>query len=179
MQKLATQKTKPRAVIQELRVHNGNAIADVVTLHTEAHCYEIKGCTDKVERVVVQGRYYNRTFRRITLVTTERNLRRAVRFAPSFWGILVARSDGTTVRFRHVRRARLNPEFDRQAAAMMLWRNEMLELVPDQQFRRKPRDFLAQLIAETKRNLELSSGICELLLGRYQGLRSALPAPCR
>jgi len=78
-----------------------------------------------------------------------------------------------------VRRARLNLEFDRQAAAMILWRSEMLELVPDQQFRRKPRDFLAQLIAETKRNLELSSGICNLLLGRHQGLRSAPPAPCR
>ena len=54
----------PRAVLEELHVHNGRAIADVVALHTEAHCYEIKGSTDKVERVQSQGNYYNKVFRR-------------------------------------------------------------------------------------------------------------------
>ncbi|MGI8431207.1 MAG: sce7726 family protein, partial [Chthoniobacterales bacterium] len=50
---LAQQQTRPRAVIEELHVHNGRAIADVVTLHSEAHCYEIKGATDRIERIAV------------------------------------------------------------------------------------------------------------------------------
>ena len=166
LRRLARQKTRPRAVLEELHVHNGNAIADVVTLHSEAHCYEIKGATDRVERIAVQGTYYNTAFRRITLVTTECKLRRAMELAPLFWGIMVAVEDGDAVRFRHFRAARLNPRFERQSAAMTLWKSEMLELVSEAGAERKPRRLLAQLIAETRRDLELSMNICDLLLGR-------------
>ena len=79
LRKLGRQTRRPRAVLQELHVHNGRAIADVVTLHSEAHCYEIKGATDRIARITVQGKYYNAVFRRITLVTTECNLRRALK----------------------------------------------------------------------------------------------------
>ena len=172
---LARQKARPRAVIEELHVHNGGAIADVVTLHAEAHCYEIKGATDRIDRITVQGTYYNAVFRRITLVTTECNLRRALKLAPRFWGIMVAIDAGSAVRFRHVRAARLNPHFDKQAAAMTLWKSEMLELVPRAGAERKPRRLLAQLIAETRRELELSMNICDLLMGRRLRAQSFAP----
>src|SRR5881394_2591813 len=90
LRKLERQKRPPRAGLQELHVHNGKAIADVVTLHSEAHCYEIKGAADRIERIMVQGAYYNAAFRRITLVTTECNLKQALRLAPRFWGIMLA-----------------------------------------------------------------------------------------
>jgi hypothetical protein len=167
LQKLERQKSRPRAVLQELHVHNGKAIADVVTLHSEAHCYEIKGATDRIERIAVQGVYYNAVFRRITLVTTECNLRRALKLAPQFWGVMVAIADCESVRFRHVRAARVNPNFEKQSAAMTLWKSEMLELVSESGAERKPRRLLAQLIAETRRELELSMTICDFLLGRH------------
>lgn len=176
LRKLARQKSRPRAVIEELHVHNGSAIADVVTLHAEAHCYEIKGATDRIERIMVQGTYYNAAFRRITLVTTEGNLRRALRLAPRFWGIMVAVDDGDVVRFRHVRAAKLNPKFEKQSAAMTLWKSEMLELVPDPGAERKPRRILAELIAETRRELELSMSICDLLIGRRLRAQSFTPS---
>jgi hypothetical protein len=166
LRKLARQKARPRAVLEELHVLNGNAIADVVTLHNEAHCYEIKGETDRIERITVQGVYYNAAFRRITLVTTECNLRRALELAPLFWGIMVAIGDDEAVRFRHYRAARLNPNFEKQSAAMTLWKSEMLELISEPGAERKPRRLLAQLIAETRRELELSVNICDLLLER-------------
>jgi len=166
LRKLERQKSRPRAVLQELHVHNGKAIADVVTLHSEAHCYEIKGASDRIERITAQGVYYNAVFRRITLVTTESNLWRALRLAPRFWGIMVALEQGETVRFRHVRAARRNPRFEKQSAVMTLWKSEMLELVQQPGAERKPRHMLAQLIAETQRDLEISMSICDLLLGR-------------
>lgn len=168
LRKLNRQKSRPRAVLQELHVHNGKAIADVVALHAEAHCYEIKGATDRIERITAQGAYYNVAFRRITLVTTDCNLGRALSLAPRFWGIIVAVSDGETVRFRHVRAARLNPNFEKELAAMTLWKSEMLELVSEPGAERKPRRLLAQLIAQTRRELDLSMSICELLLSRRQ-----------
>jgi hypothetical protein len=166
--KLARQKARPRAVLEELHVHNGRAIADVVTLHSEAHCYEIKGATDRVERVAVQGTYYNAVFRRITLVTTECKLQRALKLVPSFWGIMLAVGDNDRIRFRHVRAARSNPHFEKQSAAMTLWKSEMLGLVPDTGTERMPRRRLAQLIAETRQELELSMTICDLLFSRQQ-----------
>lgn len=172
LRKLARQKAKPRAVLEELHVQNGGAIADVVTLHSEAHCYEIKGATDRIDRITAQGAYYNASFRRITLVTTECNLRRAMKLAPRFWGIMIAIEVGDAVRFRHVRAARLNPYFEKQAAAMTLWKSEMLELVPGAGAERKPRRLLAQLIADTRRELELSMDICDLLIGRRARVQS-------
>jgi hypothetical protein len=174
--KLERQKTRPRAVLQELHVHNGKAIADIVTLHAEAHCYEIKGATDRIERITVQGVYYNAAFRRITLVTTECNLRQALKLAPRFWGIMVAIAYSEAVRFRHVRAARLNPNFEKQSAAMTLWKSEMLELVSESGAERKPRRLLAQLIAETRRELELSMNICDLLLGRRERSQNFAPS---
>jgi len=174
LRKLARQ--KPRAVLEELHVHNGSAIADVVTLHSEAHCYEIKGATDRIERITVQGSFYNRVFRRITLVTTECNQRRARQLAPRFWGIIVAIEDEGSVRFRHVRAAKLNPRFEKQSAAMTLWKSEMLELVTGPGSERKPRRLLAELIAETRRELELSMSICDLLIGRHLRAQSVAPS---
>lgn len=166
LRKLNSQKPKPRAIVEELHVHNGRAIADVVTLHSEAHCYEIKGETDRIERITAQGAYYNAAFRRITLVTTESNLKRALKLAPRFWGIVVAIDNDGVVRFRHVRAAQLNSKFEKQLAAMTLWKSEMLELVSDAGAERKPRRLLAGLIAETRRELNLSMSICDLLFGR-------------
>jgi hypothetical protein len=174
LRKLAKQKARPRAVLEELHVHNGRAIADVVTLHAEAHCYEIKGATDRIERIVAQGSYYNSAFRRITLVTTECNLTRARKLAPRFWGIIVAVDDGE-VRLRHVRAAKLNPKFEKQSAAMTLWKSEMLELVSDEGAEKKPRRLLAELIAGTRHELELSTSICKLLLGRSARAQNFAP----
>lgn len=167
IRKLTSQKPKPRAIVEELHVHNGKAIADVVTLHSEAHCYEIKGATDRIERITAQGMYYNSAFRRITLVTTENNLKRARKLAPWFWGILLAIQDDGAVRFRHVRAAQLNTKFEKQSAAMTLWKSEMLELVSHAGAERKPRRLLAELIAKTRRDLDLSMSICDLLFGRH------------
>jgi len=166
LRKLKRQKSRPRAVLEELHVHDGRAIADVVTLHSEAHCYEIKGETDRIERVTAQGVYYNAVFRRITLVTTECNLKRARKLVPRFWGIMVAIVDGIVVRFRHIRAARLNPKFEKQSAALTLWKSEMLELISVPGAERKPRRLLAELIAETRHELELSMSICDMLIGR-------------
>lgn len=176
LRKLARQKTRPRAVLQELHVLYGRAIADVVTLHSEAHCYEIKGATDRIERIAVQSTHYNAAFRRITLVTTGRKVRRALKLVPSFWGIMVAIEDGDTIRFRHVRAARRNPLFEKQSAAMTLWKSEMLELIPEIGTERMPRRRLAQLIAETRRELELSMSICNLLLGRRRRGQNFAPS---
>jgi len=168
IRKLKNQSIKPKAIIEELSVHNGNAIADVVTLHNEAHCYEIKGDGDKIERILTQGRYYNLSFRKITLVTTNKHLRKAMLLAPDFWGIMIAEESQNKVLLKYIRKAKNNPDFDKSVALLTLWKDEMLNLVhtKNKQDTKKSRAVLAELIAGSKRKMELSQDITLTLLDR-------------
>ncbi len=140
----------PKAVLQEIRVHNGNAIADVVALHSEAHCYEIKGETDSVQRIMRQGSYYDVVFRRTTLVTTENQIRSALRLAPQHWGIMKAHDVGGKVKITYVRRARPSPTFDKKLALLTLWKSELVEVarsIPLEKAEKLNRSQLSNLIA--------------------------------
>ncbi|WP_080403122.1 sce7726 family protein [Burkholderia ubonensis] len=126
--RLASLSNKPKAIIEELRVHNGNAIADVVAIHKYAHCYEIKGDTDAVRRILIQRQYYDLAFRQITLVTTDRHLDNALNLAPAHWGIMVASESKKGVAIRYVRSATRNPLYDTRVALLTLWKSELLEV---------------------------------------------------
>ncbi|MDG4475394.1 sce7726 family protein [Thiovibrio frasassiensis] len=169
IRKLKQQVAKPKAIIEELRVHNGNAIADVVALYTEAHCFEIKGDGDKVERITEQGQYYNSSFRKITLVTTRRHVSKALSIAPNYWGIMVAEEINDQVTLRYVRRAKNNANFDKGLALMTLWKSEMLSLTygHNKTDKKKSREILAELISASRKKAELSKEISELLFTRH------------
>lgn len=161
-------KRKPRAIIEELHVHNGNAIADIVALESEAHCYEIKGSNDKIERIRNQGSYYNRVFRRITLVTTENHLDKALNLTSPHWGIMLASFSNEKVIIRHIRHCRVNPLFDKEKALRTLWKSEMLELLQESKHKSSSREVLTQLIAESAKKVQLSVQICAILIQRSQ-----------
>lgn len=167
LQKLMNQASQPKAIIEELRVHNGNAIADIVALYNEAHCYEIKGASDKIERILVQGPYYNSAFRKITLVTTRNHIKKAFDIVPSCWGIILATYSNGNINLSYERGAKINPNFDKQLALLTLWKSEMLRLLEKNKHHRKPRDFLAQLISQTRKKHELSYNICDQLFERH------------
>ncbi|WP_345860125.1 sce7726 family protein [Shewanella algae] len=122
---LLAKSVKPRKIIEELHVHRGNAIADVVAIHSEAHCYEIKGDNDKVERANKQGEYFNKTFSKVSLVTTRKNLNKAIKLVPPFWGVIVAFEFDGVIKFKYYRKAGINPFFDKSLALATLWRSEL------------------------------------------------------
>jgi len=166
--KLGNMSIKPKAIIEELRVHNGNAIADVVALYKEAHCFEIKGDGDKIERISAQGRFYDLSFRKITVVTTQKHLEKAKRIAPAYWGIMLATPAHDSPALSYIRPAQLNPNFEKNFALLTLWKNEMLNLLEsDYGHKSKSRDTLARLIAGAKKKAELSNNISATLLSRY------------
>lgn len=154
--------------MEELRVHNGNAIADVVALYTEAHCFEIKGDGDKIERILEQGKYYNLSFRKITVVTTLKHLKKALSIAPSYWGIMIAEEIDNQIKIKYIRAGKNNPNFNKSIALLTLWKEEMLELIESKKKNKNSsRAVLAELIASNKRKLELSQNIAITLLDRY------------
>jgi hypothetical protein len=162
-------KTSPVALLEEVRVHNGNAIADVVAIHDVAHCYEIKGETDEIRRISKQGAYYDLSFIKTTLVTTENHLALAKQLAPAHWGLLLAKPCEGVVVFKMVRQARNSSLFDKQLALLTLWKSELLTLCSDSIYRadKLSRATLSMLIAEEKNARDITLHIGDLLAKRH------------
>lgn len=169
--RLKAQPVAPRAILEEVRVHNGNAIADVVSVHTKPHCYEIKGETDEVRRILIQGEFYDRAFQRITLVTTANHLVAAARLAPAHWGVMVAspRSAGSEPALRYVRRSTDSPAFDKQVALLTLWKSELLSLCADEEAHvaKLNRLGLTKRLAQASAACDISTWIGQKLASRH------------
>jgi hypothetical protein len=158
----------PRAILEEVRVHNGNAVADVIAVHRAAHCYEIKGETDTLNRLVRQASYYDRAFRRITLVTTENHLPQVRALAPAYWGVVVARAAERAPRLRYWRKATDSPLFDKRVALLTLWKRELLSmcLSADAALEKMSRYGLTALISDSDSAENVSERIAEALVNR-------------
>ncbi len=122
---LMNRSPRPARVVEELSIDNGNAIADVVACYREMHCYEIKGQTDNVRRVLVQSEFYSQSFPKLTLVTTENHLSWALSNMPEHWGLMLVKTQGERVIFRYIRKAKANSMFCKRKALMMLWKTEL------------------------------------------------------
>lgn len=148
---LSKASNKPKAILEELRVHNGNAIADVVSVHSYAHCYEIKSDKDSIERAKKQSQYYDLVFRRVTLVTTERHLEKAKQIIPTHWGIMVVKTFGDYMALSYIRGATNTPTFNKQTALLTLWKSELTEValpITNLNITKFNRSMLTSLIAE-------------------------------
>lgn len=166
--KLMNQSAKPKAIVEELRVHNGNAIADVVGLYNEAHCFEIKSDLDKIQRVREQSKFYNPSFPKISLVTTEKHLLKAQQICPPFWGILLAKENGDELTVRNVRKAKKNPEFCKKTALLALWKIEMLNFptLAAKKYKYDNRENLIEILAANLGKESISRGISDAVAKR-------------
>lgn len=123
---LENKKPKPKLLVEELGIHNGNAIADVVAIYNSLHGFEIKGESDSVSRINRQSFYYNLSFPKLTLVTTPNHLDWVQKNLPEFWGILLANGKSEDLRLTYKRPARNNPYFSKEMSLLMLWKEELL-----------------------------------------------------
>jgi len=126
---LLTRGRFPKLLVEELRIHNGNSIADVVTIHKYMHGYEIKGSRDSVSRLKTQLEFYQLSFPTVTLVLTTKHQKWAEKNLPKHWGILLAFKTNTDeIKFKYLRRSRFNPTFVVNTSLTMLWKNELLKI---------------------------------------------------
>jgi hypothetical protein len=162
---------KPKILVEELRIHDGNAIADIVAVYDFMHGYEIKGENDKVSRLTVQSSYYNTSFPYLTLITTENHLQWAIENIDNFWGIIVAFNGGTCIKFRHVRGAKSNPLFSTQKSLSMLWREELMNvgaIINHRSIRKNDsRSVLAEKITTSLRKSKAVELLSSAIVKRY------------
>lgn len=170
---LETRAKKPKKVVEELSVSYCNARADIVGVYNTLHCFEIKGQTDSIQRINAQGKYYNTSFLKITLVTTKNHLEYAIKNAPPFWGILLAFSLNGETHFKYVRKATKNPYFNKEEALHTLWKNELMSLSESNSVDVKKtmsKDTISKLISNIFSDNYIAESISKYILNRTYGL---------
>ena len=139
----------PHAILHEIHVCSGNAIADVIAVYKTIHCYEIKGEADSIARVLHQAKYFDQASPLNSLITTKNHLKRALNILPAHWGIILTEySREGAVIFKSVRGAGSNPLYRPEVALLTLWRSELIcfPLMPTHGLDKLNRQKMAALI---------------------------------
>ncbi|ARH18261.1 sce7726 family protein [Pseudomonas aeruginosa] len=117
----------PNMLLEELQLNGGEVRADIVDAY-DLHCYEIKSEGDSLKRLLGQGSRYARVFDHVTLVTTERHLKKALPILPNWWGILLV-PEHEHAGFKQVRVAKPNKGQEPDVLATVLRREECLSVL--------------------------------------------------
>jgi hypothetical protein len=115
-------------VIDELGICHGYARVDIAVVNGQIHGFEIKSEVDSLCRLGHQVHVYSAVLDRVTLVTHDRHLQKALTLIPEWWGIKVA-SQGRRggISFTNIRRAEKNTAISPIALVESLWRPEVVD----------------------------------------------------
>ena len=166
---LNQKKISPQKILNEVTISDGLARPDLIAIYSYSHCYEIKGDNDQIQRIVKQFTHYQTSFKKNTLVTTQKHLKKALELLPNFWGIIIVINDNETIKFKYVRKSSHNPFYRKDIASKILWKAEMQQLLENKHisFRsNSTRNDLIDLINTYYTSYELDQSICLSLLNR-------------
>lgn len=117
-------------ICPEFAVGHGSGYADIAVIdHAGFYGYELKSGADSLARLEIQRRYYGEIFDHATLVCDPKHMAKAEDLLPSWWGLILARTEGTRIVFDEWRVQRQNPAPDVRERVTLLWRAEALALV--------------------------------------------------
>lgn len=162
-------KDKELRIIDELGVQHGSVRIDIAVINGIMHGYEIKSDRDTLARLPEQMTEFNTVFDQLTLVVGKQHLYQAIHIVPDWWGITIARinSKGKVV-FQTIREPEDNKEQDKVSIARLLWRDEALRILEEQNqaygVRSKPREFVYQRLADILETDALKEKIRKTLL---------------
>lgn len=166
------------AVLEELGLCRGNAIADVLFVDDCLHGYEIKSDRDTLRRLGSQAEIYCRVLERVSLVVGAHHLEEALEVVPSWWEVVVAENRESTVAFTCAREGTRNPCPSARALVELLWLEDSMRLLCERDAARgvrgKARRFVWDRLCEVYSFEELASEVRRVLIARAD--RQATPA---
>ena len=116
-------------VINELDVCAGASRVDIAVINGKIHGYEIKSKQDNLERLPSQIESYNSIFDTMTIVTYKSHLNKIKTIVPRWWGIKYIDDKNGNIILKNVRKAKENSNIIIQNVAMLLWKDEMIDLL--------------------------------------------------
>jgi len=164
-------------IFEEFSIRHGLARIDIAVINGIMHGYEIKSDRDTLKRLSEQMNEYNAVFDKITLVVGKFHLYNAINIIPDWWGIVIAKIDiNKNVVFHTIRKADYNPEQKGVSIARLLWREEALKILEDQNkaigFRSKPRNLIYEKLASVLNEETLKDKVKNTLLVSRKDWRS-------
>lgn len=142
----------PAAVIIDELDLCGRVRVDVAVVSDTLAGFEIKAAADTLRRLPGQVATYSKVLDYCALVVADNHVDRATAVVPPWWGIMVARWDGSVVALEERSAAARNPNIQPEDLALLLWRDELLNALEDRGaargYSRKPRKVLADRLAE-------------------------------
>jgi len=164
-------------IFEEFGIRHGLARIDIAVINGIMHGYEIKSDRDTLKRLSEQMNEYNGVFDKITLVVGKCHLYNAINIIPDWWGIVIAKIDiNKNVVFHTIREADYNPEQKGVSIARLLWREEALKILEDQNkaigFRSKPRNLIYERLASVLDEETLKDKVKNTLLVSRKDWRS-------
>lgn len=139
-------------VVEELGLEHGTSRVDVATINGLLQGYEIKSDADDLSRLSHQIEIYSKVFDKLTVITGNRLASNCETALPDWCGLVrcFAGPRGGK-KFETIRPARRNSDVNSLTVAMLLWRNEAVEVLRQldhsPKLLRKPRDILYSEIA--------------------------------
>lgn len=172
LQHLEKSRKKPKAVIEELSICNGASRADIVALYDFPHSFEIKSDIDRLDRLPSQVAFYDFTFKKNTVITTERFINKVLAIVPVHWGVTLAfAKQDTEIRFKHVKKPTVNKNWAGDKALLTLWKQELIKLSDCLLSNNVPkslsREHIAQILHSETRKNELQKAFFSQLEYRY------------
>lgn len=180
LKKYRLENKNPAEIFEELGVRHGTARIDIAVINGIMHGYEIKSDRDTLSRLPEQMAEYNAVFDKLTLVVGKHHLYNAINIIPDWWGIMVAKINANNeVVFYTIREAEDNQEQVGVSIARLLWREEALQILEEQNkaagFYSKTRGLIYERLANVLDVDTLKERVRETLLVSREGWRSGMP----
>lgn len=125
-------KTNDCLILEELGLFHGSNRIDLAVINGLMHGYEIKSDKDTLTRLPDQQIAYNSIFDKVTIILAPRHAYKAINLIPDWWGIKIAEMGPRGgIKFHNLRTAYSNPNVDKLSLAMLLWKQEALEILDE------------------------------------------------
>jgi len=160
-------------IIEELGLCQGDARIDIVALNGAIHGFEIKSESDDLRRLPIQVEFYNKVLDTITIVMGNRHLLKVKKIIPSWWGIIIVeKKSKDNIILYNERKANFNYQIDPSSLVQLLWREEALNILKENNLERglvnKPRKLLWDRLVEKFSLDVLKSYVTETLRSRQK-----------
>lgn len=116
-------------VVNEMDICAGSSRVDIAVVNGSIHGYEIKSKQDTLDRLPGQVEAYNKIFDTMTIVGFENHINKIVDIVPPWWEIKSVYEQKNTIKLASIRRGKKNREIDINSLVLLLWRDEMIDLI--------------------------------------------------
>lgn len=127
-------------VVEELKLPVAGAIIDMAVINGSLHGFEIKSAVDTLQRLPSQLEAYSKVFDYLTVVTENKHEAKVAALLPEWVGIYVCCEKKGIFKIKKIRQSKQNKNREGFFIAKLLWREEILSILEENNISYKKKD---------------------------------------